>query len=118
MTLNITTSLGTIKVTPRFKISRGVRKRIEDNLRMAVGDTKPVEGLLAKIKKRIPWADTPRGAMIAYMTGQSWTQKSLSKATEIPQGNISQMVSGKRPIGPATAKKLGQAFGVDYRKFL
>ncbi len=118
MTLNINTSLGIIKVTPRFKVSPRIRKKIEESLRLAVDEAKPVDDLLAKIKKNIPWADTPRGSLVAYMTGQSWTQKKLAKATDIPQGNISQMVSGKRPIGPTTARKLAKAFGVDYRKFL
>lgn len=118
MTLNIDTSLGNIKVTPQFKLSKKLLKKIEEGLRMAVGDVKPVEELLAKIKKGIPWADTPRGSLVAYMTGQSWTQKRLAKTTGIPQGNISAMVAGKRPIGPVIAKKLAKALGVDYRKFL
>ncbi|MBI2082413.1 MAG: helix-turn-helix transcriptional regulator [Deltaproteobacteria bacterium] len=118
MTLNVATSLGAIKVTPRFKISKRLRKKIEESLKLAVDETKPVEELLAKIKKRIPWVDSPRGALVAYMTGQSWTQKRLAKATGIPQGNISAMISGKRPIGPATARRLAETFGVDYRKFL
>lgn len=118
MTLNITTSLGTIKVTPRFKVSARIMKKITESLRIAVDEAKPVDDLLAKIKRNIPWADTPRGALVAYMTGQAWTQKKLAKTTGIPQGNISQMVGGKRPIGPATAKKLAKAFGIDYRKFL
>ncbi|MBI2346174.1 MAG: helix-turn-helix transcriptional regulator [Deltaproteobacteria bacterium] len=93
-------------------------KKIREGLRLAVDEAKPVDDLIAKIKRNIPWADTPRGSLVAYMTGQSWTQKNLAKTTGIPQGNISQIVSGKRPIGPATAKKLAKAFGVDYRKFL
>jgi hypothetical protein len=118
MTLNIDTSLGTIQVTPRFKLSKRIWKKIEKSLQQAIDETKPVEELLAKIKKKIPWADTPRGSLVAYMTGQGWTQKRLSKATGIPQGNISQMIAGKRPIGPATAKRFGEVLGVDYRKFL
>ena len=118
MTLNIATSLGTIKVTPRFKVSPRIRKKIEESLRLAVDEAKPVDDLLAKIKRKIPWADTPRGSLVAYMTGQSWTQKRLAKATGISQADISKMVNGKRVIGPATARKLAKAFGVDYRKFL
>lgn len=118
MTLNVDTILGTILVTPRFKVSKRIRKKIEEGLKLAVDEARPVDNLLAKIKNKIPWADTSRGALVAYMTGQSWTQKRLAKATGIPQGNISAMVSGKRPIGPASAKRLAEAFGVDYRKFL
>ena len=118
MTLNIDTILGTIKVTPCFKVSLRMRKKIEESLKLAVDEGKPVDDLLAKIKKKIPWADTPRGSLVAYMTGQSWTQKKLAKETGIPQGNISQMLSGQRPIGPTMAKKLAIALRVDYRKFL
>lgn len=118
MTLNVATSLGNIKVTPHFKISKRLQKKIEESLKLAVDEAKPADELLSKIKKQIPWVDSPRGALVAYMTGQSWTQKKLAKVTGIPQGNISAMVSGKRPIGPATAKRLAKALGVDYRKFL
>lgn len=118
MTLDIETSLGSIRVTPHFKASRRLKKKIEEGLKFAVEDAKPVEELLGKIKKKIPWADTPRGALVAYMTGQGWSQKRLSKATGIPQGHISQMVNGKRSIGPTIAKKFASALGVDYRKFL
>lgn len=118
MTLDIETSLGSIRVSPRFKVSRRLRKKIEEGLRLAIEDAKPVEELLEKIKEKIPWADSPRGALVAYMTGQSWSQKRLSKATGIPQGHISQMVNGKRPIGPTIARKFAKALGVDYRKFL
>lgn len=118
MTLNVDTSLGTIKVTPHFKVSSKIRKKIEQSLRLAVDEAKPVDDLLAKIERRIPWADTPRGSLVAYMTGQSWTQKRLAKETGISQADISKMVNGKRPIGPSVARKLGKAFGVDYRRFL
>lgn len=118
MTMNVGTSIGVFKIIPPPKISKRLQKKIEESLRSAVDEAKAVDDLLAKIKKRTPWVDSPRGALVAYMTGQSWTQKSLAKATGIPQGNISQMVAGKRPIGPATAKKLAKALGVDYRKFL
>ena len=118
MTIHVSTEKGELQVTSGFRISKAVRKKIEKSLRMAVEDVKPVEELLDKIKKMHPDVGTSRGSLIAYMTGQSWTQKKLSKVTKIPQGNISAMISGKRPIGPATAKKLAEAFGVDYRKFL
>ena len=118
MTLTISTSLGKIKVTPSFKVSSKVRKKIEQNLRLAIDEPQPVDALLKKIKKDIPWANSPRGALVAYMTGQGWSQLRLSKATGIPQGHLSQMINGKRPIGPTIAKKLAKALGVEYRKFL
>jgi DNA-binding Xre family transcriptional regulator len=110
--------LGKVRVTPVFKVSQGIRKKIEIGLKNALETYEDASVLLAKIKKKIPWVDTPRGSLVAYMTGQSWTQKKLAKATGISQADISKMVNGKRVIGLATAKKLGMVLGVDYRKFL
>jgi len=36
----------------------------------------------------------------------------------IPQGNISQMERGKRPIGKQIAKRLADLFHTDYHLFL
>ena len=118
MTINVTTEKGKIKVTPAFPVTRYVRRKIEKSLREAMREVRPIEELLAKMKKVDPVIGTPRGALIAYMTSQSWTQKKLAKATGISQADISKMVNGKRVIGPSTAKRFGEAFGVDYRKFL
>ena len=46
------------------------------------------------------------------------TQAQLSEKTGIPQRHISEMESGKRPIGRAAAHKLADALGTDYRLFL
>jgi hypothetical protein len=118
MTLTVATSLGKIKVTPSFRVTAAIKRKIKESLKLAVGSTGPVDALLGKIKKEIPWSDSPRGTLVAYMTGQGWSQKRLSKATGIPQGHLSQMVNGKRPIGPTIAKKLAKVFRVDYRNFL
>ncbi len=118
MTINISTEKGKIRVIPTFPISVHIKKRIEASLQEVMRDTKPIEDLLKKMKERDHVIGTSRGALIAYMTGQSWTQKKLSKATSISQADISKMIHGKRVIGPVTAKKLAKAFGVDYRKFL
>ena len=118
MTLTISTNLGSIKVIPSFKLSSKLKRKIEGSLRLAVEQGDPVDRLLDKIEKNIPWANTSRGNLIAYMTGQSYSQKRLSKEADIPQGHLSQMIHGKRPIGPTIAKKLGRVFGVDYHRFL
>lgn len=118
MTIRVMTEKGSIKVIPGFRVSSAVRRRIEQTLRMAVEEAKPIAELLEWIRKEDPVVDTPRGALIAYMTGQGWTQKKLSKETGISQADISKMVNGKRAIGPMVARKLGKAFGVDYRRFL
>lgn len=47
------------------------------------------------------------------------TQRQLAAATGIPQRHISEMESGKRPIGKERARKLAEALHVaDYRVFL
>lgn len=118
MTIRVTTEKGSIKVIPGFRVSAAVRRKIEQTLRMVVEEARPVEELLEKIRRADPVVDTPRGALIAYMTGQGWTQKKLARKTGISQADISKMVNGKRVIGPMVARKLGKAFGVDYRQFL
>lgn len=118
MTLTIQTSLGKVRVTPVFKVSSMIRKKIENSLKSALETYEDASVLTDKIKKEIPWADSPRGSLVAYMTGQEWSQRRLSKKTGIPQGHLSQMISGSRPIGPKIARKLAKTLGVDYRKFL
>lgn len=51
-------------------------------------------------------------------TKEGLTQKELSRLTGIPQGHISEIENGKRPIGKIIARKLGEALNIDYRVFL
>lgn len=118
MTISISTDKGKLRVISTFRISRSLQRKIEASLKSAVDDVKPIGGLLDDLKKKDPVIGTPRGALIAYMTGQSWTQKKLAQKTVISQADISKMVNGKRPIGLAVAKKLAKALGVEYHKFL
>ena len=46
------------------------------------------------------------------------TQVKLAELTGIPQRHISEMESGKRPIGKETAKRLGKALNISYKVFL
>jgi DNA-binding XRE family transcriptional regulator len=46
------------------------------------------------------------------------TQEQLAELTGIPRRHISEMESGKRPIGRANARKLADALKADYRMFL
>jgi DNA-binding XRE family transcriptional regulator len=61
---------------------------------------------------------TPGDRLDAERFKCSMTQNQLSELTGIPQHHISEMESGKRPIGKATAKKLAKVFKKDYRIFL
>lgn len=46
------------------------------------------------------------------------TQVQLSEMTGIPRRHISEMETGKRPIGKESAKKFAKALSCDYRVFL
>ncbi len=46
------------------------------------------------------------------------TQRQLSELADIPQGHLSEMENGKRPIGVIVAKKLGKALNISYKVFL
>jgi len=49
---------------------------------------------------------------------QGLTQMALAERTGIPQRHISEMETGKRSIGKARARVLGEALNVSYRMFL
>jgi ribosome-binding protein aMBF1 (putative translation factor) len=49
---------------------------------------------------------------------EGMSQSELAKRLGIPQGNLSKMENGKRPIGKAMAKRLSEVLNIDYRVFL
>jgi DNA-binding XRE family transcriptional regulator len=61
---------------------------------------------------------TPGDRLDAERFKHSMTQARLSELTGIPQHQISEIENGKRSIGKSRAKKLSEAFKVDYRLFL
>lgn len=91
---------------------------------------KPILCLLKNYEdKPILWHDAAKGRIekaggeAAYMLQTSrkmagLTQSQLAKKLKMPQGNISQIESGKRPIGKGLAKRLANIFNLDYRVFL
>lgn len=46
------------------------------------------------------------------------TQVELAKRLKMPQGNISQIETGRRPVGKLLAKRMAKIFNLDYRVFL
>jgi ribosome-binding protein aMBF1 (putative translation factor) len=46
------------------------------------------------------------------------TQVQLAEKLKMPQGNLSQIETGKRSVGKLLAKRLSKVLGVDYRVFL
>jgi len=62
--------------------------------------------------------ELPGIALVGARYKEGLTQKQLSGLTGIPQGHISQMENGKRPIGKTIAKKLGKTLNISYKVFL
>ena len=77
----------------------------------------------------LPWREVSQarikasGGEAAHMVRTSremaeMTQTKLAYLLKMPQANVSQIETGKRPVGKALAKKLAKIFKVDYRVFL
>jgi DNA-binding XRE family transcriptional regulator len=77
----------------------------------------------------VPWREAAKGRIkiagseSAYMVkaareGAEMTQEDLAEKLHVPQSNISQIETGKRPIGKNLAKRLAKIFNLDYRVFL
>jgi len=71
----------------------------------------------------LSWRDVlpepaPGQALKGARTKEGLTQRALADLTYIPQRHISEMETGKRPIGKQTARILARALKVDYRLFL
>ncbi len=86
------------------------------------------EGVLIEEEKSIP-ADkvfrdldekyTRPGVALRGARGkEGLSQGELAKKLKIPQGNLSKMENGKRPIGKSMAKRLSKILNIDYRVFL
>jgi DNA-binding XRE family transcriptional regulator len=79
----------------------------------ATADSIPVEEVSPDL------ATNPHGV---YLKGiryrEELTQEQLAEKTGIPRRHISEMESGKRSIGKASARKLADALKADYRLFL
>ncbi len=79
-------------------------------------------------KKSIPWRDVFKKDIDKYsepglvLRGSrikaEITQKELANAIGVSQHHISEMESGKRPIGKAMAKRFADFFKTNYRIFL
>lgn len=69
----------------------------------------PAARVRAKIKKEIPLAGTPAGALKAYRLRVGITQARLAELSGLKQSHISEMEKGKRAIGLKSAKALAKA---------
>jgi len=46
------------------------------------------------------------------------TQKQMAEKIGVSQSDVSKMEKGERPIGKKIAMRIGEALGIDYRRFL
>ncbi len=79
-------------------------------------------------RKSIPWREafkeeiekySEAGMMLrAHRHSRKITQKALAEAIGVSQHHISEMENGKRSIGKEIAKRIGEYFKKDYRRFL
>jgi len=63
-------------------------------------------------------SSTPGSRLRGARGLREMTQLRLAELIGVNVPNISAMENGKRPIGKAMAKKLGEALGFSYRVFL
>ncbi|MHB8908409.1 MAG: helix-turn-helix transcriptional regulator [Syntrophales bacterium] len=75
----------------------------------------------------VPWREAYPECSDAQLIGKALagvryreglTQTKLAELTGIPQRHISEMESGKRPIGKEMAKRLGKVLNISYKVFL
>jgi len=60
----------------------------------------------------------PGTVLRGFRARDGLTQVALASRLGVPQGDVSAMENGRRPIGKAMAKRLAEVFKVDYRVFL
>lgn len=78
-----------------------------------VGDAVPWRAAFPEAETNLP-GSILKGARIK----EGLTQVELKERTGISQHHISEMETGKRPIGKESARRLAEALNVDYRIFL
>lgn len=103
-------------VTLRLKVHRSNAAKVKEFVR-AIEEGKERTYTVAEVFPDL----IDRGktiALRAYRTREDLTQRDLAEKVGIPQRHISEMETGKRPIGKEMAKRFGQVLGVDYRTLL
>jgi DNA-binding XRE family transcriptional regulator len=88
-----------------------------ENLVNVLKEAMPEDERLYSIDEVLPGGgagDVLRGARFK----EAMTQARLAAATGLHRRHISEMETGKRPIGKEMAKRLGKALNVSYKVFL
>jgi len=97
---------------------RMVARMLDEAIALASRDILTESETETFLKGLVHDAGKPSATLRAYRNRTELTQRELSKKSGIPQPHIAGMEKGRRPIGLESAKKLGKALGVDYRKLL
>lgn len=119
-------------------------RRTSDDVPIRIGEKKPrlflvpklqAEGILKLLsdfevdeKNSVPWRvpvqdlidkHTEPGLMVrGGRVKEGLTQADLAERLGVHPSNVSEMESGKRPIGKAMAKRLAKVFKANYKVFL
>ena len=102
-------------------INREQEKNLRAIVKMVIEslvDTVPAEAVQRGIKRRVPLAGTPAGALRTYRNREGLTQAQLAKKTGIAQGHISAMERDKRAIGIKSAKTLAKVLSCRWERLL
>jgi hypothetical protein len=95
------------------------------NMAKAIESLKPLG--FVDTSDSVPWRDAYPEYSEVQLIGKALagaryreglTQTELSELTGIPQRHISEMETGKRPIGKEMAKRLGKVLNISYKVFL
>ena len=103
-------------ITLRLKVHRNNAAKIKEFVRV-IEEGKERTYTVAEVFPDLASKDKIV-ALRAYRTREDLTQRELAVKVGIPQRHISEMESGKRPIGKEMAKRFAEVLGVDYRALL
>lgn len=106
-------------VTIRLRVHRSNADRVKRFAESIEADKpsefRPWREVLSELR---PDDAFPAAILRGSRVKEELTQVQLSEMTGIPRRHISEMETGKRPIGKESAKKLAKALRCDYRVFL
>ena len=103
------------------RLLRGPKKREAELLKIAL-----VLGF-KEVSAPVPWRESfsgyteeqlPGVSLVGARHKEGLTQKQLADKLGIQQGYVSDMECGKRQIGKAMAKRLGDVLNISYKIFL
>ena len=78
-------------------------------------DTVPASAVFAEIEQKL----TKAGVLLkGFRVREGLSQVAFAKKIKVSQSNLSNMESGRRPIGKAVAKRIGKILKVDFRYFI